>query len=383
MAPFTPFFTECMYQNLRRVLPDGAEESVHYCSFPEPQEPADPRIERSVRRMQTVVDLARTIRERHNRPLKTPLKEMIIVHSDEEFLEDITGQLREYVLEEMNVRSIIPCSDLLKYANLRAQPEYSILGERLGRSMGEVAKRVKSMSLAEILEYEKTAVFDAAGHRLGVGDIKIIRDFKLPPDVAAGEIDAASDGDALVVLDLRSDGSLADAGTAREIVNRIQKLRKKAGLEPSDVVEVFYEILDASEDSDPTALKRVVVTQEEYIADALGSPFMPFTVSPTDEVIITDQLFKGVAGGSFKIILTRPSPAFDEKAMLKACGGNAEHAINLQTWILSRDLTMLRACLSSNKGKVHVNIDGQPTYDVKVDREFFLSMGDKYRASKI
>ncbi|GBG73958.1 hypothetical protein CBR_g17670 [Chara braunii] len=386
MAPFTPFFTECMYQNLSRVLADGAEESVHYCSFPEPQKPADPRIERSVRRMQTVVDLARTIRERHNRPLKTPLNTLFSNYCEGAC--GTGGQFGlpwsdQYVLEEMNVRSIVPCSDLLKYANLRAQPEYSILGERLGRSMGEVAKRVKSMSLAEILEYEKTGFFDAAGHRLGAGDIKVIRDFKLPADIAVGELDAASDGDALVVLDLRSDGSLADAGTAREIVNRIQKLRKKAGLEPSDVVEVFYEILDASEDSDPTALKRVVVSQEEYIADALGSPFMPFTVCPADEVIIADQLFKGVAGGSFKIILTRPSPAFDDKAMLKACGGNAEHAIRLQTWILSRDLTTLRVELSNNKGKVHVNIDGQPPYDVKVDREFFLSTGDKYRATKI
>ena len=65
MAPFTPFFTEQMYQNLRRCQPPGeAPESVHFCAFPPPQQPweGDAHIQRSVERMQTVIELARTIR---------------------------------------------------------------------------------------------------------------------------------------------------------------------------------------------------------------------------------------------------------------------------------------------------------------------------------
>ena len=75
MAPFTPFFTESMFQNLRRAAP-GLPASVHFCDFPvaPPRTAADDRIERSVGRMSQVIELARTIRERHNRPLKTPLR---------------------------------------------------------------------------------------------------------------------------------------------------------------------------------------------------------------------------------------------------------------------------------------------------------------------
>ena len=65
MSPFTPFFTEQMYQNLRRAQPEGeALESVHYCDFPAAQEPyaGDAQIQRSVERMQTVIELSRTIR---------------------------------------------------------------------------------------------------------------------------------------------------------------------------------------------------------------------------------------------------------------------------------------------------------------------------------
>ena len=85
MAPFTPFFVEKMYQNLRRCLPNGgaAEPSVHFCMFPEAAADAlDERVENSVARMQAVIETGRQIRERNNKSLKTPLKRMIVIHPD-------------------------------------------------------------------------------------------------------------------------------------------------------------------------------------------------------------------------------------------------------------------------------------------------------------
>ncbi|XP_054791826.1 isoleucine--tRNA ligase, cytoplasmic-like [Prosopis cineraria] len=95
MAPFTPFFTEVLYQNMRKAC-NGSEESIHYCSFPLEEGKRGERIEQSVSRMMMIIDLARNIRERHNKPLKTPLREMVIVHPDADFLDDITGKLREW-----------------------------------------------------------------------------------------------------------------------------------------------------------------------------------------------------------------------------------------------------------------------------------------------
>ncbi|XP_061949689.1 isoleucine--tRNA ligase, cytoplasmic-like isoform X2 [Populus nigra] len=173
MAPFTPFFSEGLYQNLRRVC-TGSEESIHYCSFPHVEGERDERIEQSVARMMTIIDLARNIRERHNKPLKSPLREMIVVHPDVDFLDDIAGKLKEYVLEELNVRSLVPCNDTLKYASLRAEPEFSLLGKRLGKSMGVVAKEVKAMSQKDILEFEKAGEVTVATHCLKLSDIKAI-----------------------------------------------------------------------------------------------------------------------------------------------------------------------------------------------------------------
>jgi len=85
MAPFTPFFVENMYQNLRRCLPDAgqSEPSVHFCAFPIPSLDAlDRRVETSVNRMQGVIEIGRQIRERNGKSLKTPLKRCIVVHSD-------------------------------------------------------------------------------------------------------------------------------------------------------------------------------------------------------------------------------------------------------------------------------------------------------------
>ncbi|EHA8588772.1 hypothetical protein COCNU_scaffold006606G000010 [Cocos nucifera] len=173
MAPFTPFFTEVLYQNLRKVS-IGSEESIHYCSFPSTRGKREERIEQSVTRMMTVIDLVRNIRERHNKPLKTPLKEMVVVHPDTDFLEDITGKLREYVMEELNIKSVVPCNDPLKYASLCAEPDYSVLGKRLGKAMGTVAKEVKAMSQADILAFERSGEATFSGHCLKLTDIKVI-----------------------------------------------------------------------------------------------------------------------------------------------------------------------------------------------------------------
>ncbi|XVF59729.1 hypothetical protein PTKIN_Ptkin07bG0299100 [Pterospermum kingtungense] len=297
MAPFTPFFTEVLYQNMRKVC-DGAEESIHYCSFPQEEGKRGEQIEESVARMMKIIDLARNIRERHNKPLKTPLREMIVVHKDEDFLGDIAGKLREYVLEELNTRSLVPCKDTLKYASVRAEPDFSVLGKRLGKSMGVVAKEVKAMSQEDILAFEKAGEVNIASHCLKLTDIKLVWEFKCPDGMTVQEMDAAGDGDLLVILDLRPDESLFEAGVAREVVNKIQKLRKKAGLEPTDRVEVYFE----SVDEDKSTIQQVLKSQEKYIKEAIGSPLLSSNMMSEHTVVLSQEMYQNI-----KIILARPA----------------------------------------------------------------------------
>ncbi|KAJ9178386.1 hypothetical protein P3X46_010273 [Hevea brasiliensis] len=378
MSPFTPFFTEVLYQNMRKVS-TGAEESIHYCSFPQEEGERDERIERSVSRMMTVIDLARNIRERHNKPLKSPLREMIVVHPDADFLDDIAGKLKEYVLEELNVRSLVPCIDTLKYSSLRAEPEFSVLGKRLGKSMGIVAKEIKAMSQKDIIAFEEAGEVTIASHTLKLADIKVVREFKRPAGLTDKEIDAAGDGDVLVIMDLRPDESLYEAGVAREVVNRIQKLRKKVALEPTDVVDVYFESLD----EDKSKLERVLNSQEQYIRDAIGSPLLSSILMPPQAVIIGEESYHQIYELSFTIYLARAALVFKSDAILALYAGNTKFAQGLETYLLSRDHSNLRSEFQLNNGKITVDgIEKQPSVNVVLGEHLFLSVGDYFLRTK-
>uniref|UniRef100_J3LA99 isoleucine--tRNA ligase n=1 Tax=Oryza brachyantha TaxID=4533 RepID=J3LA99_ORYBR len=306
MALFTPFFTEVLYQNLRKVS-SKAEESIHFCNFPSTigqsslyhynvqltwtYNQIDERVEQSVNRMMTIVYLARNIRERHNRPLKTPLREMIVVHPDNDFLEDITGKLKEYVMEEMHVKMVTPCSDPLMYSSLRAEPNFSVLGKRLGRDMGKVSNQVKKMTQDQILAFEGSGEILFSGHHLTLEDIKIVREFKRPANVSDKEIDAAGDGNVLVILDLRVDQSLLETGVAREVVNRIQKLKKTAQLRPTDLVDIYY----SSQDSGDSSLEKILQLQDQYIRDALGSSLTSKAEAQADMLSLNQHILHDIS----------------------------------------------------------------------------------------
>jgi isoleucyl-tRNA synthetase len=92
------------------------------------------------------------------------------------------------------------------------------------------------------------------------------RDFRVPEGVAPGDVDANGDGEVLVALDLRTDEGLESAGLAREVVNRVQKLRKKAGLSAGDAVEAFVDVSGAPEEAEARrALLAVLDARADYI----------------------------------------------------------------------------------------------------------------------
>ena len=156
MAPVTPFITEMMYQNLRKALPqdgDGCDpnqarlngQSVHFLDFPIPNPTYfNPEIERAVQRLQSVIELGRTIRERRNISLKTPLKEVIVLHKDQSYLDDVRS-LEFYVKEELNIRNVVYSTDDKQYGvKYRAEPDSKVLGPRLGKAFKAVNDSIKS-----------------------------------------------------------------------------------------------------------------------------------------------------------------------------------------------------------------------------------------------
>ncbi|WIA42068.1 hypothetical protein OEZ86_009348 [Tetradesmus obliquus] len=351
MAPFTPFICETMYRNLRAGLVAAQQqqqggaaaaaaaevpESVHWCDMPavEQEREGDGRIQASVGRMQAVIEAGRVIREKHNRPLKQPLRRVVVVHPDPDFLADITGELAQYVTSELNVLALETCADPLAYAELSAVPDWQGLGKLLGKDMGKVAAAVKGLTMDDILAFEKSGSIELAGYTLAEGNIKVVRSFKPPAGVAPGEVDAAGDGEVLVVLDLAQQDDLVEQGLARELVNRYQKLRKKAGLTVTDVVELYYTPAAAAAAADggsvPALLTKIIEGQASYLSEAFGRPLQALAAKPDSSVVIAQELqsIGGDENGASFVAVLAAAPGSSAAAAAAAAGSVQQ--MNLQ-----------------------------------------------------
>uniref|UniRef100_H2Z863 Isoleucine--tRNA ligase, cytoplasmic n=1 Tax=Ciona savignyi TaxID=51511 RepID=H2Z863_CIOSA len=245
MAPFTPFLTEHMYQNLKRIVPGlKSVDSVHYNMMSQPvihtfgkkvpnkliscffiiphlfrESLISVKIEKAVSRMQSVIELARVIRDRKTMPTKYPLPEVVIIHKDPEYLDDVVS-LSRYVTEELNVRSVTTSSDKDKYGvSLRAEPDHVVLGKRLKGDFKSVMSGIRQLTNDQVEQYLEINIKKVTYIS---NKLLIIQqnDYHL-------RYEAHSDNDVLILLDVTPDQSMLDEGVAREVINRIQKLRKK------------------------------------------------------------------------------------------------------------------------------------------------------------
>lgn len=249
MAPFTPFLADGIYQRLRAYIPEevlaqfGQDgRSVHFLSYPEVrQELFDEAIETAVGRMQSVIDLGRNIREKKTISLKTPLKTLVILHSDETYLKDIEA-LKNYIIEELNVRDVIITTDEEKYGvEYKVVADWPVLGKKLKKDAKKVKDALPKVSSDEVKQYMETGKLVVDGIELVAGDLNVIRG--LPESAAANGQETRTDQEVLIILDTNVYEDLKTEGLARELINRIQKLRKKCGLEATDDVLVEYELV--------------------------------------------------------------------------------------------------------------------------------------------
>uniref|UniRef100_A0A0W0FH74 Isoleucine--tRNA ligase, cytoplasmic n=1 Tax=Moniliophthora roreri TaxID=221103 RepID=A0A0W0FH74_MONRR len=241
MSSYTPFLTENLYQGLRPFIPEdpkaGDTRSVHFLSFPDVKEEYfDADIERQVSRMQSVIELSRNIREKNNLSLKTPLKELLVFHQDGQYLADIRP-LQRYIESELNVRDIVFLSDENQAGvRYRAVADWGVLGRKLRKDLGRVKNALPNISSGEVKQYLTTGKITVDGIPLVEGDLTVQRYL----EVDGKQYGTHTDNDVVVRLDIQIHLELQGEWLARELINRVQKLRKKAGLQATDDVEVYY-----------------------------------------------------------------------------------------------------------------------------------------------
>jgi len=226
--------------------------------------------------MQAVIELARTARERRTKPLKTPLAEIVVYQPDKQYVDDLKS-LETYITTEMNLKQITykmeKASQIIK---LRAVPDQKRLGARLRKEMGPVLAAVKMLGTTDIENFEKTGTMTVAGHVLDTEDVKVVREF-------AGDTtqyESAYDDTVLIVLNVKEDPLLEREGTMRSVVNKVQRLRKAAGLSPIDKdVIVYYSV--SSDDQNGKTVLAVIAEFLDKIQVETNSTLMPM---PSEEV---------------------------------------------------------------------------------------------------
>nr|XP_054496213.1 isoleucine--tRNA ligase, cytoplasmic isoform X3 [Agelaius phoeniceus] len=300
MAPYTPFITELMYQNLKTLIDPASvqeknTESIHYLMLPQVREDLiDKKIESAVSCLQSVIELGRVIRDRKTIPVKYPLKEVVVIHQDPEALENIRS-LEKYVLEELNVRALTLSADKARYGvRLRAEPEHTVLGRRLKGAFKPLMAAIKQLSSEQLERFQETGSIVVEGHELHGEDLRLMYQMT----EGSAQFEAHSDAQVLVLLDVTPDQSMVDEGVAREVINRIQKLRKKRNLVPTDEITVYYRALPEGE-----YLDTVIQQHAEFIFATIKADLKPYPVPTSREVLIqeTTQL----KGSELEITLVR------------------------------------------------------------------------------
>lgn len=295
MAPFTPYLADGIYQRIKGYFSEADLEaiainpkhkdlrSVHFLHYPQVRpELFDEKIELAVSRMQKVIDLGRNIREKKMISLKTPLKELVILHSDPEYLADVES-LKDYISDELNVRNIVITSDEAKYGvEYSCVADWPVLGKKLKKDAKRVKAALPNVSSEDVQKFAECGKIVVDGIELVTEDLQVQRG--LPESKAAQGQESRTFQDVLIILDVNMHPELEREGLARELINRIQRLRKKVGLNTTDDVQVQYKLV-----KDTIDLKHVISENEELLLKSTKRPIEEVAGDVAPEAVIVDE----------------------------------------------------------------------------------------------
>ena len=293
-APFTPFLTEFMFQKLRKFLPAASNmDSIHYQMIPDAcVELIDEKIEHAVSCMQTVIELGRVVRDRKTIPVKYPLPEIVVIHQDVNILNDVLS-LKSYILEELNVKCLTLTTNKKEYGvKLRAEPDHKTLGARLKGEFKAVTSAIKELTDEELQTFVVNKEIEVMGHKLEEQDLRLMFSFTGPAaEELSKKYEAHSEGNVLILLDVTPDETMQNEGLARELINRVQKLRKKAKLVPLDEAIVYYKITDNN-----STIAKIIVSHKDFIESTTKTPQKNISEKPASAKPIIEETMniKGV-----------------------------------------------------------------------------------------
>ena len=265
LAPFIPFTAEEVYRGLTAHA--DAEGSVHLRDFPvADQDRIDSELEKAMAAAQAVVGLGRSLRQDSGLKTRQPLGRLLL-HSDDDRagLLMADARLLGYIAAELNVKQVASVDDPREVARLEAKANFRALGPRFGKGAPEAAKAITAMTPEQILELRAAGrvVLDLGGRptEFTFEEVKV-QEEGVDPFVATG------DAGLTVALDTTLTEELRLEGLTREIVNKVQNLRRKSGLEVSDRITL---VISGGPEVEAAVLAHADHIQDETLADGIAS----------------------------------------------------------------------------------------------------------------
>jgi len=233
-APFVPFITEAIFHNLRT---DKMPLSVHQCDYPTAQEEKrDALLEQGMVAIQRAVSLGHALRKEHKLKVRQPLPKAEIACSSPHELRFMEQQ-QHLIADELNVKKVHFFADDRTFVILKAKPNFRVLGKKIGKHMKEAQEAIQKFSfeqLSQLLHGESLS--------LQIADTSLLltpEDVAVEREVIEGII-AANEGELTIALDKHLTDALLIEGLAREMVNKVNTMRRETGLDVTDRITLHF-----------------------------------------------------------------------------------------------------------------------------------------------
>ncbi len=235
MAPVAPFYAEKLYKDLNSATQKETYESVHLADFPKHNETAiDKALERRMQNAQTISSLVLSLRKKEMIKVRQPLQKVMIPVLDESQKHDIQ-MVEDLIKAEVNVKEIELLDDASGVLVKQIKPNFKALGPRFGKDIGLISKAIQNFTQEQINELEKNNTISLEINKNSI--ILSSQEVEITSQDIPGWLVASANG-ITVALDVTISEELKKEGIARELVNRIQNIRKDSGFEVTDKVKV-------------------------------------------------------------------------------------------------------------------------------------------------
>jgi isoleucyl-tRNA synthetase len=233
MSPIAPFFAERLYTDLNSITKKEAFESVHLAYFPEyNQALVNKKLEERMQMAQDISSLVLSLRKKVGINVRQPLSKILLPILDKGFKTQV-DQVKELILSETNIKDIEYITDTAGFIKKKIKPNFKALGAKVGKDMKVVAEIINNFTQEDITELEEKGEISILDTKYLIlpADVEIIAE-----DVPGWQV--ANLGKLTVALDVTLTEELKEEGISRELINRIQNLRKSKGFEVTDRITV-------------------------------------------------------------------------------------------------------------------------------------------------